>query len=68
MAILYAVHFDDALEAEFRRESIEEAEADGYATVAGNDDVEFFVIFEEDMDSGSSTGVGRTVFDSRTPK
>ena len=68
MAILYAVHFDDALEAEFRRESLEEAEADGYATVAGNEDVEFFVIFEEDTGAAPGASAGRTVFDSRSPR
>jgi hypothetical protein len=68
MAIVYAVYFDDAPEADLRRESLEEAEADGYATVAGNEDVEFFVIVEENTESGSSTGANRKVFDSRSPK
>jgi len=51
MATLYAVLFDGALEPEFRRETLEEAEADGYATVAGNEDVEYFVIVEEDTEA-----------------
>lgn len=65
MAILYAVLFDGAPEPEFRRETLEEAEADGYATVAGNEDVEYFVIVEEDTDAGA--GRPREVFDSRSP-
>jgi hypothetical protein len=65
MAILYAVSFDDASEPEFRRETLEEAEADGYATVAGNENVEFFVIAAEDTDDAS--GTKRDVFDSRRP-
>jgi hypothetical protein len=66
MAILYAVFFDDASEPEFRRETFEEAEADAYATVAGNESVEFFVIAAEDTDSPD--GPRRDVFDSRTSK
>jgi hypothetical protein len=66
MAILYAVYFDDASEPEFRRESLEEAVADGYATVAGNESVEFFVIAAEDTDS--SDDPRRDVFDSRSSK
>jgi len=65
MAILYAVYFDDASEPDFRRETLEEAEADGYATVAGNENVEFFVIAAEDTGDASETR--RDVFDSRRP-